>query len=30
MLGARANVIAENIERTTRGEPQLNAIPPIG
>ena len=30
MLGARANVIAENIERTARGEPLLNAIPPIG
>jgi hypothetical protein len=30
VLGARANVIAENIERTTPGEPPLNAIPPIG
>lgn len=29
-LGARANVIAENIERTARGEPPLNTIPPIG
>jgi phosphoglycerate dehydrogenase-like enzyme len=30
MLDARANLIAENIARTARGEPPLNAIAPVG
>jgi phosphoglycerate dehydrogenase-like enzyme len=30
MLDARANLIAENIGRTARGEPPLNAIAPVG
>jgi phosphoglycerate dehydrogenase-like enzyme len=30
MLDARVNVIAENIERTARGEPPLNAVSPAG
>jgi hypothetical protein len=30
MLEARAKVIAENIERTARGEPPLNAVSATG
>jgi phosphoglycerate dehydrogenase-like enzyme len=30
MLEARTNLIAENIARTARGEPPLNAIPAVG
>jgi hypothetical protein len=29
MLGARAKLIADNIERIARGEPPLNAINPL-
>jgi phosphoglycerate dehydrogenase-like enzyme len=29
MMDARAKVIAENIERTARGEPPMNLIPPL-
>jgi phosphoglycerate dehydrogenase-like enzyme len=29
MLQARAKLIADNIERTARGEPPLNAIAPV-
>lgn len=29
MMEARAKVIAENVERTARGEPPLNLIPPL-
>jgi hypothetical protein len=28
MLAARAKLIAENIDRTARGEPPVNLIPP--